>query len=97
MGRAKAGWASSHNPLVAGSSPVGPTNNCFHIVPPMAQLSPITQEILDCLRATAAEPLERKRRLGHYAVIWQEGKPVLIGEDAPEQPQCQPADDQKPN
>ena len=85
-----------HNPLVAGSSPAGPTNYFFLIVPTIA-LPSSTQEILDCLRATAAETLERKRRLGHYAVIWQDGKPVLIGEDAPEQPQCQPADEQKPN
>jgi hypothetical protein len=28
--------------------------------------------------------LERKRRLGHYAVIWRDGKPVAIGEDAPD-------------
>lgn len=29
------------------------------------------------------ETLERKRRLGHYAIIWHDGKPVAIGEDAP--------------
>ncbi len=63
----------------------------------MTQLSPDTQEMLDSLRATAAETLERKRRLGHYAVGWQDGKPVLIGEDAPEQPHHQPSDDQTPN
>ncbi len=54
------------------------------------QFSPDTQELLDCLRATAAETLERKRRLGHYAVVWQDGKPVLIGEDAPGQADHQP-------
>jgi hypothetical protein len=42
-----------------------------------------TQSILDCLRQTAAKTLERKRRLGHYAVIWQNHKAVTIGEDAP--------------
>lgn len=52
----------------------------------MTQLSPDTQEMLDSLRAAVAETLERKRRLGHYVVIWQDGKPVLIGEDAPIQP-----------
>jgi hypothetical protein len=41
------------------------------------------QEILDCLKQVAVETLERKRRLGHYAVIWQDGRPVAIGEDAP--------------
>jgi hypothetical protein len=42
------------------------------------------QKILDCLKQVAAETLERKRRLGHYAVIWQDGRPVAIGEDAPD-------------
>ena len=42
-----------------------------------------TQSILDCLRQTAAKTLERKRRLGHYAVIWQNHTAVTIGEDAP--------------
>lgn len=49
----------------------------------MTQLSPDTQEMLDGLCATVAETLEPKRRLGHYAVIWQGGKPVLVGDDAP--------------
>lgn len=43
-----------------------------------------TQEILETLRKVAADTLERKRRLGHYAVIWRDGKPVAIGEDAPD-------------
>lgn len=42
-----------------------------------------TQAMLDCLRQTAAQTLERKRRLGHYAVIWQDNAPVAIGDDAP--------------
>ncbi|WP_221248744.1 hypothetical protein [Desulfuromonas versatilis] len=28
--------------------------------------------------------LERIRRLSHYAVVWQNGKPVMVGENAPE-------------
>ena len=52
----------------------------------MTQLSPDTQEMRDSLRSAVAETLERKRRLGQYAVIWQDGKPVLIGEDAPQYP-----------
>ncbi|MCT8467525.1 hypothetical protein KZO85_02930 [Chromohalobacter canadensis] len=51
----------------------------------MTQLTPDTQEMLDSLRAAVAETLERKHRLGHYAVIWQDDKPVLVGEDAPDQ------------
>jgi len=49
----------------------------------MTQLAPDTQEMLDSLRTAVADTLERKRRLGQYAVIWQDGKPVLVGEDAP--------------
>ncbi|MER2512901.1 MAG: hypothetical protein ABTQ25_10900 [Nitrosomonas ureae] len=41
------------------------------------------QVILDSLQKAVSQALERKRRLGHYAVIWQDGKPVMIGEDAP--------------
>ncbi len=43
-----------------------------------------TQKILEVLRQVAADTLERKRRLGHYAVVWRDGKPVAIGEDAPD-------------
>jgi hypothetical protein len=50
----------------------------------MTTIPPDAQEILDCLKQVAADTLERKRRLGHYAVIWQDGEPVAIGEDAPE-------------
>lgn len=46
--------------------------------------SPEDQKILDVLRSAVAETLERKRRLGQYAVIWRDGKPEFIGgEDAP--------------
>lgn len=50
----------------------------------MTNLPPDTQKILETLQKVAADTLERKRRLGHYAVIWQDGKPVAIGEDAPD-------------
>ena len=43
-----------------------------------------TQIILESLKRTANKTLERKRRLGHYAVVWRDGKPALIGDDAPE-------------
>lgn len=45
--------------------------------------SPRAQRILESLRRAVREELERKRRLGHYAVFWENGKPVLRGEDAP--------------
>lgn len=41
------------------------------------------QHLLAALQATATSTLERKRRLGHYAVVWQDGRPVAIGEDQP--------------
>ncbi len=48
--------------------------------------SPETQQMLEALRAAVAQALERKRRLGQYAVVWADGKPVMVGEDAPENP-----------
>lgn len=50
----------------------------------MANVPPDTQKILEVLRQVAADTLERKRRLGHYAVVWKNGKPALIGDDAPD-------------
>jgi hypothetical protein len=51
-----------------------------------------TQLMLESLRKTATQTLEKKRRLGHYAVLWQDGKVVLQGEDAPDtQPPTQAA------
>ena len=51
----------------------------------MTQPTPDTQAMLDSLRTAVSEALERKRRLGHYAVFWEDGKPVLLGEAAPTQ------------
>ena len=49
-------------------------------------LSPDDQQILDALQqAVAAEP-NRKGRLGHYVVLWHEGRAVLHGPDAPQNP-----------
>ncbi|MEQ1529583.1 MAG: hypothetical protein ABL925_09715 [Methylococcales bacterium] len=52
-----------------------------------AQFTPVpdqdTQNMLDCLRQTVTNTLERKRRLGHYAVLWQDNAPIAIGDDAP--------------
>ncbi|MGB4336202.1 MAG: hypothetical protein WBJ41_15290 [Chromatiaceae bacterium] len=39
--------------------------------------------MLETLRQSVAKALEKKRRLGQYAVTWQNGKPVVTGEDAP--------------
>jgi hypothetical protein len=44
----------------------------------MSTLSADDQRALDALRSAVAEALERKRRLGQYAVIWQDGQVVRI-------------------
>jgi hypothetical protein len=48
------------------------------------------QKLLAALQATATATLDRKRRLGHYAVVWQDGRPVAIGEDRPDTPDQPP-------
>lgn len=50
-----------------------------------AKLSEKGQIILDALQKAVTQALERKRRLGQYAVVWRDGKPVMIGEDAPKE------------
>ncbi len=44
----------------------------------MTTLSAEDQRALDALRSAVAEALERKRRLGQYAVIWRDGRVVRI-------------------
>ena len=48
-------------------------------VPPSAE----AQTILNALQQAVAKNLEKKRRLGQYAVTWKNGCPVQVGEDAP--------------
>ena len=45
----------------------------------MTKLSSEDQRTLDVLQEAVNEALERKRRLGQYAVVWQDGKPARIG------------------
>ena len=40
-------------------------------------------KVLDVLKRAVAEALERKRKLGQYAVFWRDGRVVCIGPDAP--------------
>jgi len=49
----------------------------------MTPLPPDTQKILKTLQQVATITLDRKRRLGHYAIVWRDGKAIAIGEDAP--------------
>jgi hypothetical protein len=56
-----------------------------------AQASPSEHgsQLLEALGQSVAKALDTKRRLGHYVVTWQNGKPLLDGEDAPP-PQAAP-------
>ena len=47
----------------------------------MSNLSRDDQRALDALRSAVAEALERSRRLGQYAVIWEDGRIVRIEPD----------------
>ena len=49
----------------------------------MTQAYDYEARALDALKRAVAEALERKRRLGQYAVVWREGRAVCIGPDAP--------------
>jgi hypothetical protein len=35
------------------------------------------------LRGAVAKKLDEKRRLGHYYVVWRDGRAEFIGADAP--------------
>jgi len=45
--------------------------------------SPQAQVMLKALQDAVRKALEKKRRLGQYAVTWADGRPVIAGEDAP--------------
>lgn len=49
----------------------------------MNSQSPNTDDLLEALRRAVSIELERKRRLGHYAVFWKNGEILIEGEDAP--------------
>ena len=57
----------------------------------MTLLSPKEQQILDALQDAVTEALERKRRLGQYAVVWRDGRPVIIDWKSAETPSQQAA------
>lgn len=42
------------------------------------------QRALETLQKAVKQTLEKKKRLGQYAVTWQDGKPVITGDDVPE-------------
>lgn len=45
------------------------------------------ERALHALQQAVADALERKRRLGQYAVFWRDGRVVCIGPDAPPDPE----------
>lgn len=47
-------------------------------------LSPGDLGALEALRKAVAEALDRKRRLGQYAVIWKDGNVVRLNADGSE-------------
>ena len=47
------------------------------------QPSEKSQIILSSLKEAVANALEKKRKLGQYAVIWEDNKLVYRGEDGP--------------
>ncbi|MEM8603119.1 MAG: hypothetical protein AAGF24_04715 [Cyanobacteria bacterium P01_H01_bin.121] len=50
----------------------------------MTNIPQNVQRTLDALRQVAKETIARKQRLGHYYVVWRNGSPMAIGDDAPE-------------
>ena len=44
----------------------------------MTELQRDSEQAKESLRKAVAEALDKKRRLGHYAVIFRDGKPVHI-------------------
>ncbi len=56
-------------------------NTSIHCAP--GSPTPDTLQVLASLRAAVSHALEQKRRLGQYAVLWQDGRPVVVGDDAP--------------
>lgn len=44
----------------------------------MTEIQRRSQQAKEALRRAVAEALDKKRRLGQYAVIYQNGKPVYI-------------------
>jgi len=49
----------------------------------MTQATDYEAMALDALKRAVADALERKRRLGQYAVVWRDGRVLCIGPDAP--------------
>lgn len=49
----------------------------------MKKPSEDTLKMLATLQKAVNEALDKKKRLGQYAVIWRNNRPVAIGDNAP--------------
>ena len=47
----------------------------------MTPLSPKSQQTLESLKKSVAKALEKKRRLGQYAVVWRDGHIVYLNRE----------------
>ena len=47
----------------------------------MKSVSVDSQKMLDSLKAAVSQALEKKKRLGQYAVVWVDNKPVVLKEE----------------
>jgi hypothetical protein len=45
--------------------------------------SPEATRTWEALRGAVAKKLDEKRRLGHYYVVWRDGRAEFVGSDAP--------------
>jgi len=43
--------------------------------------SPESKRMLESLRQAVNKALDKKRRLGQYAIIWKNGRPVVLEAD----------------
>jgi len=48
---------------------------------PMTELQRRSQQVREALQQTVARAMETMRRLGQYAVVFKDGKPVLVPPD----------------
>ncbi len=53
----------------------------------MAEIDDFAMEGLKALKRAVDQALERKRKLGQYAVFWRDGRVVFEGPDAPDAPE----------
>ena len=52
----------------------------------MKKASADSQRMLESLKIAVSKALEKKKRLGQYAVVWADGKPLVIKENLLQHP-----------